>query len=224
MTDAEKRYKFCQDDLDRYRDRENSKGRTAERQEWENEGHSKVGPCQASSNHRICALADATVETEVSKPSDVTSILTRSMKSTAVQTMMELGADSRIPEPSKPFSWADDAASIPVFCRNPPPRDLSVLRSGSTANPFGTLQHRYKRALYVPRNRRATSHFVSSPLPLPLSTRPPLTSRVCHHPSRIAPNSASMTVLHIDPLDWNNDPRLCDLSRALTALGWVRPC
>lgn len=76
-----------------------------------------------SSNHQIRAFADAAVKTEVSKSSDVTSILTRSMESTAVQTITNLGADSRIPEPSKPFSWADDAASIPVFCRNPP-RDV----------------------------------------------------------------------------------------------------
>ncbi|KAJ7662693.1 hypothetical protein DFH06DRAFT_356992 [Mycena polygramma] len=113
--------------------------------------------------------------------------------------------------PSPPFTWSDEVyaapAHIPSPLPPPAPRDFSVLRSASTPlTPFITLQRRSHRKQK--------------------SARPPCQSASRSAPSRFPharsapayrPRSASATTL-----DWDHDPRLSDLSRALRLLGWDR--
>ncbi|KAJ7661324.1 hypothetical protein DFH06DRAFT_1192044 [Mycena polygramma] len=106
-------------------------------------------------------------------------------------------------------------------------RDLSGLRT-ACARPFASLQRRHRRANRTPDSSfktpprrvrlpqtvvlkfyetRQKTRRAQYPIPIPTSRPPPLA-----FPYDKAPR-----------LDWDRDPRLCDLSRALTALGWVRP-
>ncbi|PPQ87143.1 hypothetical protein CVT26_008731 [Gymnopilus dilepis] len=105
---------------------------------------------------------------------------------------------------SKPLNWADDveATSFPLPPNKPPPRDLSILRSASP-KPFASLQRRTKRS---------KSHF-SQPFR--------------HNPRFPAPRRSQLPLSRAHPqpssaLNWEDDPRLLELSRALKALGWVR--
>ncbi|KAJ7937751.1 hypothetical protein B0H13DRAFT_2261420 [Mycena leptocephala] len=110
-----------------------------------------------------------------------------------------------------PFSWADD--SSPDLSRIPPlpPRDFSALRSeASTSTPFSTLRYRAHRRQRFTR----ASHFPASRSSF---HRRPAT---CNPPSR---SSASKLVFATtSTLDWDCDPRLSDLNRALRSLGWRR--
>lgn len=103
------------------------------------------------------------------------------------------------------FDWAKDATALPITPTFPqhPPRDLSCLRSTST-HPFSSLRRRLGR----PKNRRKSRnpqghhghwHFYTQPR---------------HHSSHPYTPSPS--------LNWDQDPRLFELSQALKALGWVR--
>ncbi|KAJ7436395.1 hypothetical protein B0H11DRAFT_2110530 [Mycena galericulata] len=103
---------------------------------------------------------------------------------------------------------------------SPVPRDLTALQTGSP-RPFGTLQRRLARS----RNSRAHARKKSAPVPTP-----PIVTR--RHPQSIASNKPiSTTPIPIPPLprarrqhtlDWDRDPLLSDLGRALGALGWIR--
>ncbi|KAJ7886449.1 hypothetical protein B0H14DRAFT_2697503 [Mycena olivaceomarginata] len=118
-----------------------------------------------------------------------------------------------------------------MFPKSPPPavaRDFSGLRSG-VSQPFPSLQRRHRRTpRTLPRSqsnqnscfRRTTLHprptknheAVSTPRMRFMSSFTPRTSTL-HVPIGKAPPA----------VDWDRDPRLRDLSRALTALGWMRP-
>jgi hypothetical protein len=119
------------------------------------------------------------------------------------------------PEPpiSTCFSWADDAAKLPTVSMDltKQPRDLSGLRSSSfPKNPFSSLQHRHqkfnKKRFYFPVITSRYRHYH-------LSSGSHLHFQNSHHHPR-HPFFVS--------LDWDQDPRLLDLSNALKALGWVR--
>ncbi|KAJ7245857.1 hypothetical protein C8J57DRAFT_1361849 [Mycena rebaudengoi] len=101
---------------------------------------------------------------------------------------------------SAPFSWEDEANNIPLT--NAPctsARDLSVLRSDTTSlTPFGTLQYRARRTQNPSQPRR---RFPSRPTP-----------------SRFARPFTTTTTT----LDWDQDPRLSELSRVLRGMGWGR--
>ncbi|KAF8186602.1 hypothetical protein K438DRAFT_1765368 [Mycena galopus ATCC 62051] len=112
--------------------------------------------------------------------------------------------------PSPPFSWADD--SSPDLSRIPPlpPRNFSALRSeASTSIPFSTLRY---RAHHRQRFTRA-AHFPASRSPFHRRTA------TSNPPSR---SSASKLAFSTSTLDWDRDPRLSDLNRALRSLGWRR--
>jgi hypothetical protein len=103
------------------------------------------------------------------------------------------------------FDWADDANTLPISTTAPTkhPRDLSCLRSTST-HPFSSL--RRKRG--YPKNRWNTQcHSHHNYHPFPTWHR----SSHLHTPFRVS-----------NSLNWDQDPRLSDLSKALKALGWFR--
>ena len=137
----------------------------------------------------------------------------------------------RITSPPTPLNWADDAMSLPISlppislpilpsCA--PPRDFSVLRS-SARKPFSSLQCRNKRQPHSSqpfRNRQSFNiphqTFSHPRFPPPRFSSTSVRSAQVYpsHTPRFSPPSA---------LNWEGDPRLFELSRALNALGWVRP-
>ncbi|KAK7050620.1 hypothetical protein R3P38DRAFT_2763901 [Favolaschia claudopus] len=138
---------------------------------------------------------------------------------------------------SSPATPASEKESLPlthekVLSTRSPTfiRDFSALSSGDS-KPFSSLQRRHRRS---PRARCARSSpsiasrtpavpqtFVLNIYPLISKTaRADLRDKRSSPPTRPAPSSTSVDS---PTLAWDHDPRLRDLSRALTALGWVRP-
>jgi hypothetical protein len=133
-----------------------------------------------------------------------------------------------------PFSWAEDAASIPIVSSLKPtlaPRDFSALQSKSK-KPFDTLQRRHYRSQGLRRTRQHARTFsiqrtYGTPRPCNGS---PLVTR--YHPSGIRPDKPTVMIpigspsptqcKSISQLDWDQDPRLHELARVLGTLGWVR--
>src|SRR5271168_1828805 len=123
----------------------------------------------------------------------------------------------RPPSSAARLNWADDAAtSLPILPSNPPPRDLLCLRS-SSPKPFSSLQRRNRKPKkyffqplknYNPSSTPRQNNFHTRSLP-PYTLSAPFVPK----PGR-SPLSA---------LNWEDDPRLSDLSQALKALGWIRP-
>ena len=103
------------------------------------------------------------------------------------------------------FNWADEAEALYITSTIPqhPPRDLSCLRTTST-HPFSSLRRKRGR----PKNRTRQNAQRSYSYTHPFST----TQHLLSHPH---------TPFHAS-LNWDQDPRLADLSKALRALGWVR--
>ncbi|KAF8196820.1 hypothetical protein K438DRAFT_1760288 [Mycena galopus ATCC 62051] len=143
--------------------------------------------------------------------------------------------------PSRPSPTVHDADSdvheapkTPSHDLRPPSpfsvRDFSDLRTG-TPHPFASLQRRHRRAPHAfgPHSSPPRSSRTPKTIILNIYDSNPETSRV-----RYTTRSAFAPRSHPRPptstfddqnlrLDWGLDPRLRDLSRALTALGWVRP-
>ena len=105
---------------------------------------------------------------------------------------------------SEPVNWGDEANTLPIVPTYPQylPRDLSCLRS-TTPHPFSSLQRRRSR----PKKRWNTRYHHSHGHYPGYS----YTNRWHHSSGPYAPS-----------LNWDQDPRLFDLSNALRALGWVR--
>ena len=142
--------------------------------------------------------------------------ITREFTTTPTQT--DAAAVTLPQETLPPLAMAADTIVPPVV---PSPRDLTALQTGSP-RPFGTLQRR------LARSRRPHGHAQKKSVPTP--THPILTRR---HPHGIANNKPVLTTPVPSPLhprarcqhhalDWDRDPLLSDLSRALGALGWIR--
>jgi hypothetical protein len=125
--------------------------------------------------------------------------------------------------PKSPISdrskWSDDAELLPAPPKIPTkyPRDLSDLYS-SSPNPFYSLRRRH-------RNQRNLQHFINF--------RPQSHCQYyCHHnflkfhhyhSSFHLPYHPSQPPSPFsDSLNWDQDPRLLDLSDALRALGWTQ--
>ena len=134
--------------------------------------------------------------------------------------------------PPRRLDWAEDATSLPILPllptpsapRQHPPRDFSGLHSSGT-NPFSSLQRRSKQSrtqmAYRLRQNIPFPRFSDSchqpPLLCPLSLFPK--PQILPRASKNKPLPSSCT----SALDWDQDPRLSDLSQALKALGWFRP-
>ncbi|KAJ7748456.1 hypothetical protein B0H14DRAFT_3604113 [Mycena olivaceomarginata] len=133
-----------------------------------------------------------------------------------------------------PLDWAEDAGDLPVpmFPKSPPPavaRDFSGLRSG-VSQPFSSLQptppahtensfpalNQIKIRVFAVLHRIHDQQKITRLHLLPacvLCPPSPRSTSTLHVPIGKAPPA----------VDWDRDPRLRDLSRALTALGWMRP-
>ncbi|KAJ7245015.1 hypothetical protein B0H12DRAFT_1073593 [Mycena haematopus] len=108
-------------------------------------------------------------------------------------------------------------------------RDFSDLCTG-TSRPFASLRRRHRRTPRVSgsHSSSAQSSRAAKTIVLNIYESKPKKSRVrypdprtflpipCSYAPTPSPDENSL-------LDWGHDPRLRDLSRALTALGWVRP-
>jgi hypothetical protein len=209
-------------------------GRREEQGDWLIDGHGEHCGYPSTVAHED--FGTQTDPESMPKPSPTP----RSTAELAVQTthieIQHAGSQTSTPQPDPipnpirtttpppvPLSWADDAASLPISSppilpSNPPPRDLSILRS-SSPNPFSSLQRRKNH----PRTRRHREHFSNSHQenfhrrfsPPRFSSTPFSLNRI--YPRRNPRFSPSST------LNWDSDPRLFELSRALKALGWVCP-
>jgi len=136
-----------------------------------------------------------------------------------VDTQTSVAMDSpSLVLPVSHLDWAEDATSLPIapllptpsVPRQHAPRDFSGLRS-SGLNPFSSLQRRSKQLC------GRTPHFRHQNTPF---IRPLQSYR--SSPSFFTP-SKHTSPPHISALNWDQDPRLLNLSQALKALGWIRP-
>ncbi|KAJ7077393.1 hypothetical protein B0H15DRAFT_861720 [Mycena belliarum] len=116
-----------------------------------------------------------------------------------------------------------------LFPHSPPARDFSSLRTG-IPQPFGSLCRRFRRSRRPPRpSSRAheagqpifilKNYSVHSKCPSHSGIAPASCPTLHDHPLRTSSSTFDASVR----LDWDRDPRLRGLSRALTALGWSRP-
>lgn len=123
------------------------------------------------------------------------------------------------PETSKaptsgPFNWADDAAELPTLSIQPTKqsRDFSSLRSSSKKNPFSSLQRRH---------RQPQKHYRFNKFQPQSCCHHAFQSSSFHFAAPLSPQYPPQLPIPTF-LNWDHDPRLADLSRALRVLGWVR--
>ncbi|KAJ7277777.1 hypothetical protein C8J57DRAFT_1579340 [Mycena rebaudengoi] len=133
-------------------------------------------------------------------------------------------------------NWADDASSLPIYLTPstpspaPPSCDFSALSTGNP-NPFSSLQCQLTCSSH-PHFRSCRRHssqskkldtkvyFIQSTPPTSYCSAPHLPPSSTHLPP---PSSTHFMSVNIPTqLDWDHDPHLRDLGRALMALGWVR--
>ncbi|KAJ7192385.1 hypothetical protein B0H12DRAFT_1246166 [Mycena haematopus] len=141
------------------------------------------------------------------------------------------------PCPHSPSTHTDpnDLMELPFHPRSSSPcpasHDLSSLCTG-TSQLFASLQRCRRRSSCTPRSRFSSSWEPGRPQTIVLQIYDS-TAKIPHTHYRDGPSSFSTSQFTpMSPptqkqpslsLDWDRDPRLCDLGRALTALGWVRP-
>lgn len=134
---------------------------------------------------------------------------TRSEKSSFTENDRNIGKSAI----STCFSWAEDSESLhsPSTAPTKNLRDLSSLRS-SSPNPFSSLRRRH-------RNHKNSRHFNNFRSQFNCQHT---NSNFCYHIPVRTPYRSSHWQPHLSPLNWDQDPKLVDLSNALQALGWVR--
>src|SRR6267378_2361631 len=182
---------------------------------------------QTDPESSVTATCDANVQ--ACQPVATVSIQTSppSLVNVDMQTSVAMGSPSPVLPVSR-LDWAEDATSLPIApllptpsvpCQHTP-RDFSGLRS-SGLNPFGSLQRRSKQS----RAQIASRLRQNVPFPLPFPYRPPLCPLPSFPKPRILPQASKNEPLVSSPsaLNWDQDPRLFNLSHALKALGWIRP-
>lgn len=102
------------------------------------------------------------------------------------------------------------------------PRDFSDLSSG-TSHPFASLQRRHRRSPRTPCSRSPPTPRTprrQTTIILKISDSTSSLTKDLDNPPALVPQ---LDTRSSPSLEWHCDPRLRDLSRALTALGWVRP-
>jgi hypothetical protein len=189
-------------------------GAANEKWAWETVGHDL--------NNLNCARPKSPLTFEVGVQSEIPRTTTVS-SSTQTSPASLVNVDTQTSFTAEPltlvsprFDWADDVTSLPILPllptpsipHNSSPRDFSCLRS-TNRNPFSSIQRRSKKF------HRGAPHSAHSNMSF---TRP---SHLSHRPPYAPSKSASPP--HVSNLDWDQDSRLFDLSRALKALGWIRP-
>ncbi|KAJ7265618.1 hypothetical protein C8J57DRAFT_1620606 [Mycena rebaudengoi] len=124
-------------------------------------------------------------------------------------------------------NWADDASSLLIYLTPstpspaPPSRDFSALSTGNP-NLFSSLQRRLTRSSRPHFRQSCRRHFKKLDTKVYLIQSPPPTS-YRSAPRLPPPSSTHFTSVKIPTqLDWDHNPHLRNLGRALTALGWVR--
>ncbi|KAJ6572447.1 hypothetical protein DFH09DRAFT_1277400 [Mycena vulgaris] len=141
--------------------------------------------------------------------------IAREYTETEIQT--DAAAFIILPQESSPPLTVAEEPILPSAA--PIPRDLSALQTGSP-RPFGSLQRRLARSRRPLRQKKSVippSHpIITRRHPRGISHGKPVTTTpVSSPPPRHAPPPHRV-------LDWDRDPLLSDLARALGALGWVR--
>jgi len=209
------------------------KGEENEKWLWETLGHTYDQRCM--SQQPTPETTSIGVQSELPYVPPMVSFSTQTSPPSLVNidTLTSVATDSLPPVlPVSRLDWAEDATSLPILPllptpsapRRHPPCDLSGLCS-SGLNPFGSLQRRSKQShaqiasrfcQTIPFTQSSHSHYRPPPLcPLASSPKP----RIHSQASKKMPSISSC----ISMLDWDQDPRLSDLSQALKALGWIRP-
>ncbi|KAJ7158274.1 hypothetical protein C8R43DRAFT_948582 [Mycena crocata] len=133
---------------------------------------------------------------------------------------------------SAPSLQRDASATCPEPPSTPPSniplRDFSALRS-ETSHPFKSLQRRHCRSSRTTRPRQSTrtmhqAHHKMIVLHIYDSRSEKPDPVAYDQPPAVPPSfpCPPPSATH-NTLDWDRDPRLRELSRALTALGWVPP-
>ncbi|KAJ7875185.1 hypothetical protein B0H14DRAFT_2716684, partial [Mycena olivaceomarginata] len=171
------------------------------------------------------------VSVETAEPADIVLDLddilpTPMTRSVETQTDAPVAATPVAAVP--PLDWAEDTGDLPVHpFPTPQPsaaRDFS-LRSG-ISQPFSSLQRRYRRTSRPLSRSQSNQNSYSrrtTPHPRPTKNREAAsTPRMQFMPSFASRTSTLHVPIGKPPpaVDWDRDPRLRDLSRALTALGW----
>jgi hypothetical protein len=184
--------------------------------------HQKIelSPIFTQNTQEPRVFSDLKLEDDVDSPLAPTTIIedlkTRPTSAVFTQNDQKSSIFTQKPPESrvlKRFNWSEDAAELPTLSMDPTKqlRDLSSLRSSTfSKNPFLSLQRRRQKF-----NKNTPRLFNSRPHCYYHHTSPSSHLHFPnphHHPRR--PFSVS--------LDWDQDPRLTDLSNALQALGWIR--
>ncbi|KAJ7226522.1 hypothetical protein C8J57DRAFT_1368567 [Mycena rebaudengoi] len=159
---------------------------------------------------------EGVVQGQHSTLSDAPSPIVREFSTVEIQTEPAAATIPR-PESHPPLSVPGDTiVSVTV----PIPRDLTALQSDSP-HPFSTLQRRLARSRRTRKINPISQTAKTSPLiitrrhPRGIShDKPVITTPIPSPPNRHAAQHRS--------LDWERDPLLSDLGRALGALGWIR--
>jgi hypothetical protein len=212
------------------------KGEENEKWLWEMLGHNYDRGCMSQRPTPETISIGVQSEPPHVPPMVSSSTQTSSPSHVNVNTQTSVAMDPLSPVlPVSRLDWAEDATSLPILPllptpsapRQHPPRDFSGLRSLGL-NPFGSLQRRSKQF------RACASSRFHQNIPFSQSSHPhyrppPLRSSSSFPKPRISPQASknkpfvSPPSSHTSALDWGQDPRLLDLSRALKALGWIRP-
>ena len=208
------------------------KGEENEKQLWEALGHMYDQRCMSQQPTRETISIGIQSELPYVPPMVSSPTQTSPPSLVNIDTQTSVAMDS--PPPVLPVSrldWAEDATSLPIapLLSTPlapcqcAPCDFSGLHS-SRPNPFGSLQRRskqshtqtaYRLCQKIPFTQPLHSRYQPSPLRPPSSLPKP---QILRQASKNEPLVSSPSVL-----DWDQDPRLSDLSWALKALGWIRP-
>ncbi|KIM43451.1 hypothetical protein M413DRAFT_443388 [Hebeloma cylindrosporum] len=220
------------------------RGIVQERELWEMAGHSTS--CFVTATSSTTTADTGTQVDRVTSLPPCTDTLVQTI-STGIQTSPRslVNADSHtsvitepVPQVSR-LDWAEDATSLPIapllptpsVPRQHAPRDFSSLCS-SRPNPFGSLQRRSKQSRppvssrfpwTIPFTRTLHPRYRPPPLCPPSSFPKPRVPAEASKKEPVIFSNLTPASSHISALDWDQDPRLSDLSRALKALGWIRP-